>query len=308
MGPGQMPTMPAPGFPVQPPPAGSRKTGRLIALLGGGAVAAVLLVVAAVVVVAGGGDEPDGPLAAGQCIDKRLDLDTRSTFMQRVPSALRVGCKSAQAKGRVLKILRSSEGASIGGFTFSTDGCPDETDGGARVRVASDDTRYWDVCVRNLNGPHPGDPGAGGGMIAAGDCISDSIAFNREVPCTSANWYGKIIARVADQSQCPVPRTMETAKISGTSARPVLCLGAGGKVLGPGDCIKDPTFGVNGPDKADCGTDDAVAKVTGRVRTQRDCPSGSDKYMEAKGAYLPILCLKQLKPTLREQLGGLGRV
>ncbi|GAA4135785.1 hypothetical protein GCM10022416_18780 [Actinomadura keratinilytica] len=308
MGPGQMATMPSagiPGLPQQTP----RKKGRLIALLAvGGAVVAVLLAATAVVVVRNGSDEPSGPVAAEQCIDKRLDLSGKSSTLRSVPSALRVGCKSDQAKGRITKVLRAGEGT-FGGFTFSSEGCPDDSDGGARVRVSDTDTRYWDVCVRNLKGPHPGDPGMGGGQIGPGDCISGEVAFNREVPCSSSDWYGKVIARVAQESQCPSPRTMETAKMSSSSdPRPVLCLGAGGGVVGPGDCIKDPTYSFLGLEKADCNDRAAVAKITGRVRTKNECPAESDKYMEAKEeAYLPILCIKQLRPTLKEQLDDLGR-
>ncbi|WP_344942192.1 LppU/SCO3897 family protein [Actinomadura miaoliensis] len=303
-----MPTMPSPGFPGQPPQPAPRKNGRLIALLAaGGVVAVVLLATVAVVVVRNASDEPSGPVAAEHCIDKRLDLSGKSSTLQTVPSALRVGCKSDEAKGRVTKVLRTGQGT-FGGFNFSAEGCPDDSDGGARVRVSAKETQYWDVCVRNLKGPHPGDPGMGGGQLGPGDCISNSIAFNREVPCSSADWYGKVIARVATEAQCPAPRTMETAKFTSSSERrPVLCLGAGGAVLGPGDCIKDPTYSFRGPEKVECGGSEAVGKVTGRVRTQSECPAGSDKYMEAKEAYLPILCLKQLKPTLREQLGNLGR-
>ncbi|MFJ4091643.1 hypothetical protein ACIPYS_08685 [Kitasatospora sp. NPDC089913] len=45
------------------------------------------------------------------------------------------------------------------------------------------------ACLRNLNAPHPGDPGQGGGpMIGVGDCVvkatgTDGRAFGRETKC-----------------------------------------------------------------------------------------------------------------------------
>ncbi|WP_344588144.1 LppU/SCO3897 family protein [Actinomadura vinacea] len=292
--------------PMGPPPQ-RKGPGRLIGLLiAGGVAAIVLLAIAGVVVANLASGEPDGPVQAEHCIDVRGEMNTGSGFMQRIPAATRVGCKSDQAKGKVLKVVRTGQRTSFS--TSSMPECPDGADGVARVTISEKDERYWEVCTRNLAAPHPGDPGAGGGMIGAGDCISNSLAFSSEKPCSGSEWYGKIIARVATQSQCPAGRTMETAKLSGSSgstSRPVLCLGAGGAVLGPGDCIADTTFSFNGPRKVECSGSDAFAKVTGRVRTQRECPSGSNKFLEAKDAYLPVLCLRQLKPTLKEQLDSL---
>jgi hypothetical protein len=41
------------------------------------------------------------------------------------------------------------------------------------------------------------------------------------------------------------------------------------------------------------------------VKTQRECPSEATNYLTSKGAYLPVLCLKKLRPTLDERLRAL---
>ncbi|GAA3932628.1 hypothetical protein GCM10023085_12450 [Actinomadura viridis] len=287
------------------PPQPRKKTGKLIGLLAAGGAAVLVLGVIAVVALNLGSDEPDGPVRAEHCLDKRSEM-TASGSMQRIPVATRVGCASDTAKAKVVKVIRTGERTTYSFGVSSMPDCPDGADGVARVTTSEQDKRYWEVCTRNLSAPHPGAPGAGGAMLGPGDCISDSIAMRSEKPCASAGWYGKVIARVQTEQECPKPRTMETAKLSGSAPRPVLCIGAGGKVLAPGDCISDPTYSFRGPQKAECGTTRAVAKVTGRVRTRQECPSGSNKVMEAKGAaYLPVLCLRQLRPTLREQLDSL---
>ena len=63
------------------------------------------------------------------------------------------------------------------------------------------------LCARDLLPPHPGDPGAGGGQIVAGDCIhvtdDEEIV---EVPCDGSGDYSadlKILAIVKKPDDCP---------------------------------------------------------------------------------------------------------
>jgi hypothetical protein len=243
-----------------------------------------------------------GPLKAEQCIGTRFEANSGKT----VPSAVRVSCEDAGAKGKVLKITREGRRSSFQFGSTPEPDCPEGTDGVARVSLKSGDAQYFEACVRNLKAPHPGDPGAGGAMIAKGDCVSSaSFGFGGEKPC-SGDYYGKVIARVDSDASCPAPQTQETMKLrsfgGGSVSRPVLCLGQGGGVLGAGDCIQDPSFAVGGLRKADCGTAQAVAKVAARAKARKDCPAGATHVMESSGAYLPVMCLQKLRATPLERL------
>jgi hypothetical protein len=219
-----------------------------------------------------------------------------------------VRCDGSDAKAKVLKITDQGKASGLTITSRSEPDCPAGTDGVTNVRGEKTDENYFEACVRNVKGPHPGDPGAGGAFLTAGDCVSSgSIGFGKEQPCAKPGWYGKIIARVDAEKSCPA-QTLEVMKMrsfGGSLARPVLCLGPGGGVLSPGECIQDPSFKVGDLDKADCGSSQAVAKVVGRVATQRECPSEATHYMTSEGAYRPVLCLKKMRPTLTEKLRSL---
>ncbi|MFD0330434.1 hypothetical protein ACFQZC_25205 [Streptacidiphilus monticola] len=63
--------------------------------------------------------------------------------------------------------------------------CPEGTD--LRIAIRRGDADAGTACLRKLHGPHPGDPGGGGGtLIQVGDCVyvtPDGIA--RETACAS---------------------------------------------------------------------------------------------------------------------------
>ncbi|TDE34711.1 hypothetical protein [Actinomadura sp. 6K520] len=289
-----------------PPPA--RKRSPLVFVLAGLAVVVVLGVVAVgVVVVQTAGNRLSGPLKPEQCIDTGFGNGTG----KKIPASTRVKCDDPAAKAKVLKITDERQATAYQFGGRAEPDCPAGTDGISNVTLKQGDKRYYEACVRNLAGPHPGDPGAGGALLAVGDCVSGgSLGLGgKEVACASAGWYGKVIARVDAEASCPA-KTLETMKLrsfgGGEIARPVLCLGAGGGVLASGDCIADPSFAVGGPKKADCAARTAVAKVEGRVKAKQECPATSTHLMTADGAYLPVLCLKKMRPTLSEKLRSLG--
>ncbi|MEW2354105.1 hypothetical protein [Spirillospora sp. NPDC029432] len=293
------PTMPPQG----PPPRGKRPA--LIALIAAGGGALLLLGLVAFVVVQRS-SSPSGPVAAEQCVGTRFESGTKQST---VPNTVRVDCDAPEAKGKVVKVTREGKRTAYQGRVSEPD-CPEGTDGAARVSIGSDDERYWEACVRNLKGPHPGDPGAGGAWIAKGDCVSSArFGFGGEKPCSASDWYGKVIARVAAENECPSPQTLETMRLrsfgGGSISKPVLCLGRGGGVLGAGDCIQDPSFAFAGLKKADCGTEAAIAKIAARVQTRRECPSTSTHVIEAKEALLPVMCLQKLRDTPLERLDKL---
>ncbi|TDD75702.1 hypothetical protein E1293_28115 [Actinomadura darangshiensis] len=299
--PGGAPVPPG-GFPVPPRP---KRPSPLVWVAV--AVAGVLVVGSAGFLMFQDQRKRNGPVKAEQCVDKGFGTDEGN----RIPASLRVGCDDSGAKAKVLKITDTGEAS---GFRFSSRSepdCPGGTDGVTNVRGKSDDKKYYEACVRNLKGPHPGDPGAGGAFLSVGDCVSSgSVGFGKEQPCSKPDWYGKVIARVDTEKSCPA-QTLEAMKLKsfggGTVKRPVLCLGAGGGVLSPGDCIGDPSFNIGDLDKAECGSSSAIAKVVGRVATTQECPSEATNYMTSKGAYKPVLCLKKLRPTLTEKLRSLPR-
>lgn len=55
------------------------------------------------------------------------------------------------------------------------------------------------VCARNLSDDHPGDPGKGGGQLAAGDCVDDQ---GGELACASKGAH-KVTALIVSGMQCP---------------------------------------------------------------------------------------------------------
>ncbi|MDL4772393.1 MULTISPECIES: hypothetical protein [Thermomonosporaceae] len=253
---------------------------------------------------------PTGPVKAEHCVNLRTE-SAPSSSTKTIRQARRVSCTAKDAKAKVVKVVKAGErSAFVLPMGQSEPDCPDGADAVMNVTLNDKDKRYWETCTRNLAGPHPGDPGAGGGMLGAGDCVGDLQIMGSEEPCTGTGWYGKVVARVPAERDCPASRTLETARLSrfggSTVPRPVVCIGAGGKVLSSGDCIGDISFMVNGPQKQACSSQSAIAKITARVDTRKECPSGSDKFLEAENAYRPVLCLHQIRPTFDEKIKSLG--
>jgi hypothetical protein len=162
---------------------------------------------------------------------------------------------------------------------LSLGGCPDDSDdvvsiGGGRL-----------ACVRNFLDPHPGAPGGGGGVLRAGDCLA---VDGRERPCSTPGWYGRAVAIAREPAGCPAD-TLDTL-----TPGPVACLGAGGQVLDQGMCVAKPSSGEvtrAAIERVGCETSRAWARVLSFERTAGGCPKGSDRYLEARGAYRPVTCL-----------------
>lgn len=150
-------------------------------------------------------------------------------------------------------------------------GCPADTDEIARVGQARI------ACLQYFVEPHPGARGAGGGLLRAGDCLDRE---GRELPCSTSGWYGKAVAVVPRMGDCP-RGTVDALAMEGQTA----CLGSGGGVLAKGACVDEKVHRVA------CGSRLAWARVTAFGRSGGDCPSGSDRYVTARGAYRPVTCL-----------------
>ncbi|OLT33780.1 hypothetical protein BJF79_07715 [Actinomadura sp. CNU-125] len=261
------------------------------------------------VVLASQPSAPEGTVKADQCIGVRFDMQGKQSSYQQVPVAERVFCDDPKAKAKVVQVVAESGSA---GMSSSPD-CPAGADGVARVRTGEETQGRTPtaVCARNLDGPHPGDPGVGGAMIGVGDCVTSSIAFGSETPCTDKESYAKVVARVDTAKECPSTalETMELKSFGGDVARPVLCLGGQGLIVTSGECIQDPKFAIGGLKTASCDSEQAVAKVLARTRTEGECPKGTTHNLEAEDkekALLPIMCVKKLRPTFDERINALG--
>ncbi|MBN6051305.1 hypothetical protein JYK22_05115, partial [Nonomuraea sp. RK-328] len=159
-------------------------------------------------------------------------------------------------------------------------GCPDDADD--VVRIGDGRT----ACVRAYLEPHLGAPGAGGGMLRAGDCVA---LDGRERPCSQPGWYGKAVAIETRASACP-SGTLDTV---GTG--PVACLGPGGQVLDRGMCVARPaddTVSRAAITRVGCRSRGAWARVTSFEIRPKSCPKGSQRYLRARGAYRPVTCLR----------------
>lgn len=132
----------------------------------------------------------NGPLSVGSCIKPPASKDS---------PLRRVDCAHGEAFGRVVGLSRKN---------FLSPNCPDETD---EILIEPSSPLERAVCVVALNGPHPGTPGEGGGIMRAGDCVtietgrinSKPRTFATEVQCSSSATQGRVLARVEDPSQCP---------------------------------------------------------------------------------------------------------
>ncbi|MGW7091513.1 hypothetical protein [Streptomyces sp. NPDC054874] len=122
----------------------------------------------------------------------------------RGPEIREVFCRSEKALATVV--------ARHLGTPSSGPPCPDATDfvlhvsetgTGARSRLT---TGY--ACMRNLEPPHPGDPGRGGGpLTVVGDCVTASRAGEvAETPCTDTGGRApryRVESAVQRRAQCP---------------------------------------------------------------------------------------------------------
>jgi hypothetical protein len=238
----------------------------------------IVVALAAAVVVAIRDDLGPRPLGGGAT--PAVLTWTVGACVRRQERALALA-DCAAASGRVLAIGVRASGAEPR--------CPADTDEFASI------THGRTACVRNLRAPHPGDPGQGGGVLRAGDCV---VLRGGEWPCAQGDWYGRVVARAGSARDCP-RATLETL---GIRRGPVLCLGRGGRVLAPGDCVRRPPDGPADGDslerdslvKVSCSSPRAWAEVTARVATRAHCPKRSDQYLLTPGRkpFRAVTCLR----------------
>ncbi|MFF3153758.1 hypothetical protein [Streptomyces sp. NPDC057910] len=125
------------------------------------------------------------------------------------PAFLEVSCTSERAAARVL--VRRAGAVAAGAAV----GCPLATDFVLYVSEGTPAARGY-ACMRNLEPPHPGDPGAGGGpFTVVGDCVyatgSDQV---RETPCDGSGARApqhRVASAVARRALCPPSTTLYVA-------------------------------------------------------------------------------------------------
>ncbi|MFE9449238.1 hypothetical protein [Streptomyces sp. NPDC006739] len=140
-----------------------------------------------------------------------LGVDECSSF--GTTSFTEVPCTSERAAARVV--------ARYDGTTTDGPLCPPTTDFVLRIgeqRPAGGQDGDGVVpqgyaCMRNLEPPHPGDPGGGGGpRTIVGDCVYGSGGGQvRETPCDGSARHKpqyKVVKAVTDRSACPSVTTL----------------------------------------------------------------------------------------------------
>lgn len=183
-----------------------------------GVVCAVVLVAAALTTAchraagagAAGLPEPAASTGYGEVFLGAGDCGTRGREVREVP------CGSERAAARV---LARYAGPAAGGPV-----CPTATDFVLHVserRPAADEDGDGAVpqgyaCMRNLQPPHPGDPGGGGGPhTLVGDCLSATRAGRvRETACEGPGEPRpryRVTAAVERRAQCPASTALYVA-------------------------------------------------------------------------------------------------
>jgi hypothetical protein len=192
--------------PLPPSTPRPRRPGRTMAVLAV-VLAALVLLVAGVGLVATRATEREQAanpalFTEGACV-RPADVEDRYR-----PAA----CSDPAAVGKVIAVVP-------GGFAPSAAPCPDPSD------VVATSSFLQTVCVRNLRGPHPGDPGQGGGVLRPGDCVVDvdeyTMALDPEVACADTHAAYRVLARVPGAARCP-SKTHKAIDLRGSSL-PKVC-------------------------------------------------------------------------------------
>ncbi|MBO3746774.1 hypothetical protein J5X84_11915 [Streptosporangiaceae bacterium NEAU-GS5] len=236
------------------------------------------------------------PWDKGQCVNANATAEVPSFDGVTV-----VPCESATAKAKIL---------ALAGNPART--CPKDTDGFARS--SGQDT----ACIRNLAGPHPGDPGKGGGILRTGDCVyiatpSDSEdTAPQERACYDRYGPGRIWGFYKKKSQCKRPDGFFDNHYTNrrdSASTPFICTTEGYDVQEPGPayakgkCVREPASFksafpnsrnvIGGLHTVGCGAKSAWAKVVGSVSEQR-CPRGTTHQFVDTDAYPSTTCLRTL--------------
>ncbi|MGV9382990.1 hypothetical protein ACWDRB_44740 [Nonomuraea sp. NPDC003707] len=246
-----------------------------------------------------GTPSPSAPVAwaQGLCLDVRVPKpDTQ------VPAP--VDCALATAGVRIIRLVAQGEGAAK---------CPRDSDGWLDAPAGSQT-----ACLRNRVGPHPGDPGKGGGALKAGDCTLIQDGDVQERACFDTHGPGRIRSFTRTKKACERRIWSYAYKWNGS----YVCVGPGedatdvGPRYEPGSCLTAPktkkrttVFGtetaiVGGLKKTPCKGGKAWGKVVGHVSIEFECKRPADysvttdtrKYglLPGPDPYPSVTCIRRL--------------
>jgi hypothetical protein len=196
--------------------------------------------------------------------------------------AARVACSSPEAEARLLAVT-SFGGSGAGQCPLLTDDI---------LPMVDAVTEYG--CLRRLTPPHPGDPGRGGGILRAGDCVADPGAGppGQEAPCGSARDWATVAATAVNRAHC-TPPAVDFLTRPTNSSKPILCLAHGPGVMTAGDCVTDQS--VTELLEVRCGSPEAAFRVVARVAGRGRCPARAESVLAPRA--LPeaaVACLRRL--------------
>ena len=180
----------------------------LVRVAGAVALALVLLAVAC-----GGDDPPAGSekVTAASSVGDCLRRDP-----QRPGGYLQAGCATSRATVEITDIV---DGDGSGPHCpAGTDALADAAEGPVSGGEIDGPATIW--CLRNLDEPHPGDPGVGGGELVTGDCFvlgaagAEATSDVRELPCDGeATPQYELLATVTRSEDCP-PRDAQPIEMA----------------------------------------------------------------------------------------------
>ena len=196
-------------------------------------------------------------------------------------------CSSKNKIGTVIKVFPGTE--------EKGQDCPDESD-----LLLHESGRI--ACVRSSTSAHAGEPGMGGGVLLAGDCIGAEstagvMARYEETACTDPKVYERVTARVDSTAACTAP-AVRYLDLPGASSRKVVCLADGPGIAGIGECM-GKLSGTASFAAVPCNAPTAGAKLLARKPTKSACESvpGMTHWLE-DGAGLPrtrFICVKEIR-------------
>lgn len=216
----------------------------------------------------------EGPLGVGDCVRPRPGK--KELFVA-------VSCQDHRVQGTVIAV--------VDGPPSATEACADATD-----YFATQPDQV--ICLRRTAGEHQGDPGRGGGVYRAGDCVAaDMVTGVSEVPCGAPTEFETVTGRVATVAECQAPAVRFATLENG--ARRVLCLGDGAGMAGDGECIGDPERPPVSFEAIPCADPAARARVLSRVASPAACQAVPEQthYVEDPSG-LPatrVVCLRKLR-------------
>jgi hypothetical protein len=205
-----------PVFGYGPPPRGNKRAKVIVGI----AVPVMIGLFIALIALSPDTSAPTGDWKAGQCVTPggRVGDQEGKTFR-------RTGCDASEAAAKVTKMTSSGLTGALSGPVD----CPEDTD--AIVRIDQSGSSRLNLsanvaCIRNLEAPHPGDVGQGGGLFRAGDCILDPEQSSslKETPCVSPHW-GTVVRWAADAQSCPKGASYDAVPTFGSAK--ALCVRQG---------------------------------------------------------------------------------